>query len=56
MKGTVAAELFGNVAVWISKFPRNLTWSPTWTLTVLSGYSSAETCFQNPPAHIVTRW
>ena len=31
MNGTVWAALFGNVAVWISKFPRTRTRSPTCT-------------------------
>src|SRR5436190_15550918 len=52
--GVDPAELFGNVAVWISKFPRTRTLSPTWTLSVRSGYSLAETPFQKPPAETVS--
>jgi hypothetical protein len=55
MKGTEPAELLGKVAVWISKFPNTRTRSPTCTRTGASGYSSAETWFQKPPAQIVKR-
>src|SRR5262249_19502244 len=55
VNGTVRADRFGNVAVWISKFPKTPRWSPTRMWIVRSGYSSALTWFQKPPAQIVTR-